>query len=317
MTVAIELPEGIDITATRIPTKDLTREQWLAIRQTGIGSSDAAACLGEDPWRTPYRLWMEKTGQWEPEDLSDNVAVEVGTDLEEYCARKFTERTGIRVRRDNFIRRNPAYPWMLANLDRRTVAEDGDVPLIVECKTSLGRLAFSADLWGDGESDVPDHIAIQTCHQMIVDGSSPAFVPALLAGPRLQIYRIHLREALADAIIDATRDMWRRIVENDPPAVTSLSDARQAFPQSKAVECQASAEIAAAVAELRAAKADEKASKERIERLQGQIAGFMADADTLVCGRQRLLTYKTVSRAAYSVAASSSRQFRLEKAETP
>ena len=74
---------------------------------------------------------------------------------------------------------------------------------------------------------------------------------------------------------------------------------------------KATAAIADAVVELRKAKADEKANKKHIETLQGEIAGFMADADTLVHGHTRLLTYKTVERKGFSVAPSSSRQFRL------
>jgi putative phage-type endonuclease len=312
--LGVDLPEGIDLNASRIPTKGLTREQWLAIRRTGIGSSDVAACLGEDPFgKTPFALYQEKRGEWEPDDISDKIAVEVGNDLEEYCAQKFSERTGKKVRRDNFIRRNPQFPWMIANLDRRTVADNGDVPQIVECKTSLGRMALFSDLWGeDGSADVPEYIILQVTHQMIVDGSAPAYVPALLAGPRINVYSIPLNETIADAVIEGTRDMWRRIVKGDAPPVTSLADARRAFPKSRSVECQASAEIVACVAQLRDAKGDEKSAKARIDALQGQVAGFMADADTLMHGNQRLLTYKTVERGAYSVGPSSSRQFRID-----
>ena len=47
------------------------REQWLKARQKGIGGSDAAAVLGLSPWKSNVRLWEEKTGLREPEDISD------------------------------------------------------------------------------------------------------------------------------------------------------------------------------------------------------------------------------------------------------
>lgn len=41
-------------------TKDLTRQEWLKIRQTGIGGSDIAAILGVSKYKTAYDLYLEK-----------------------------------------------------------------------------------------------------------------------------------------------------------------------------------------------------------------------------------------------------------------
>ena len=306
-----DLPEGSDPFAPRIPTRRLTRKQWLAFRRFGIGSSDAAACLGEDPFgKTPYALYMEKTGQWEAEDLSDNQAVEVGNDLEEYCARKFASRTGMKVRRDHFIRRSNSHPHMLANIDRLTTTSER----VVECKTSLGRWALNSDAWGeDGSADVPEHVMLQLTHQMVVMSDTHAFVAALLAKPRFCVYRLPFNRKLANVIIDAERELWDRIVKGEPPAVTSLADAKRAFPTSRAIEVQASQEIVDDVTKLRMHKTAAASNEKEIETLQGRIAGFMADADTLMHRTTRLLTYKTVERKGFEVAPSSSRQFRLDK----
>ena len=59
-------------------TTQLTREQWLAIRKLGIGSSDAAVAVGLSPYKCPLSLWLEKTGRKEPEDISHKAAVAVG-----------------------------------------------------------------------------------------------------------------------------------------------------------------------------------------------------------------------------------------------
>ncbi len=306
------LPGDVDPLALKIPKSELTKEQWLAVRRTGIGSSDVATVLGENPYKTPFALFMEKVGEWEPEDLSDKEAVEVGIDLEEYCGRKFTERTGRRVRRDNFIRRSREHPFLIANIDFDVVAEDGSTPEIAECKTSLGRAAFT-DLWGDGPADVPDAYALQLMQQLIVKGRRRGWIPALLAGPRVKVYQIDYRADIADVIIEAARDFYRRLVERDAPPVTALADAKRAFPTSRAVEVQASVEIVEAVTKLRDAKNCEKIYKGRVDELQGKIAGFMADSDTLVHGKQLLLTYKTIKRKGYTVKESEHREFRMAK----
>ena len=51
------------------------REAWLKMRNTGIGGSDASVIVGLNKWKSTFKLWMEKTGQAEPEDLGDNEAV--------------------------------------------------------------------------------------------------------------------------------------------------------------------------------------------------------------------------------------------------
>ena len=70
------------------------RAAWLKVRNTGIGGSDASVVVGMNKWKSPFQLWMEKTGQKEPDDLSDNEAVYWGTVLESAVANRFSEITG-------------------------------------------------------------------------------------------------------------------------------------------------------------------------------------------------------------------------------
>ncbi len=56
-----------------VETRDKDREEWLQVRKTGIGSSDAAAAIGLCPYKSQLELWLEKTGRApavdaEPED---------------------------------------------------------------------------------------------------------------------------------------------------------------------------------------------------------------------------------------------------------
>jgi len=46
-----------------ISTKELPREEWLEVRKQGIGSSDAAAAVGLNPYKSQLELWLEKTGR--------------------------------------------------------------------------------------------------------------------------------------------------------------------------------------------------------------------------------------------------------------
>lgn len=123
-----------------VSTKNLEREEWLNIRKQGIGSSDAAAAVGLNPYKSQLELCMEKTGrdaelpQLYPSD--DTSPAFWGTLLEPIVASHYTKKTGNRVRRVNAVLQHaaPELPWMLANIDREVIGAD-DVQ-ILECKTA-------------------------------------------------------------------------------------------------------------------------------------------------------------------------------------
>ena len=77
-------------------TRAITHDEWLALRRTGIGGSDAGAIMGVSPYKGAYSVWADKIGKLPP--IEDNEAMRQGRDLEDYVARRFAEKTGLRVR---------------------------------------------------------------------------------------------------------------------------------------------------------------------------------------------------------------------------
>lgn len=77
----------------KIPTGERTREEWLRLRKTGLGGSDAGAVCGLHPYSSAMKVFRDKTGD-EVEEL-DTEAVRIGHDLEQYVAERFTEATGL------------------------------------------------------------------------------------------------------------------------------------------------------------------------------------------------------------------------------
>ena len=76
----------------KIPTKDMSREDWLKERKKGIGGSDVACVLGLNKYKSAFALYNEKKSE-ELEDY-DNEAMRIGRDLEDYVASRFTELSG-------------------------------------------------------------------------------------------------------------------------------------------------------------------------------------------------------------------------------
>ena len=79
-----------------IKTNNLPREDWLQMRQQGIGSSDAAAAVGLHPYKSPLQLWLEKTnratGMAQPDPQDETSPMYWGTLLEPIVAAHYTKR---------------------------------------------------------------------------------------------------------------------------------------------------------------------------------------------------------------------------------
>ncbi|WP_369631476.1 MULTISPECIES: YqaJ viral recombinase family protein [unclassified Variovorax] len=186
----------------------------LQLPEAGIGNREAAAVLGQDPFKSQIRLWMEKTGRQDllhPVQLQDDSLGYWGRLLEPIVAAHYTHRTGRKVRQINATLRHPKHPWMLATATRE-VMDAPDVQLL-EC-LCIGMDV--APLWANG---VPDYIRLRVMHLLAVTGQYAADVVVLLGGRDLQIYRIEREEAEISRLIKQERVFWRA-VESDraPPA---------------------------------------------------------------------------------------------------
>lgn len=182
-------------------TAKMTNEEWLALRKTGIGGSDAGTVCGLNPYSSPVKLFHDKTGG-EIEEL-DNEAVRQGHDLEEYVAQRFSEATGLKVRRSNYMYWSLEYPFMIADVDRLIVGEDAGL----ECKTAS---AYNADKWKDG--DIPLHYIMQCCHYMAVTGKRVWYIAAVILGKEFVYRKLVWNDELISRLIEMEKDFWENHV---------------------------------------------------------------------------------------------------------
>jgi putative phage-type endonuclease len=209
-----------------VDTRVLDRRQWLEVRRGGIGSSDAAAAVGLNPYKSPLALWMEKTGRVvEQEDAAEDMEDPRywGTLLEPYVALAYQRKTQRKVRKVNAVLQHPTFPFMLANLDREIVG-DPDVQ-ILECKTAG---EFGARLWKDG---VPDYVQLQVQHQLAVTGKQAADVAVLLCGQQLATHRIERDNDLIARLIILETRFWEHVEKSIPPAADGSESSARALRQ--------------------------------------------------------------------------------------
>ena len=214
-----------------INTKTLPQQDWLAIRKQGIGSSDAAAAIGLNPYQSALALWLEKTGRdamlAKPDADDDSQPMYWGSLLEPLVAAQYAKRSGNRVRKVNAVLQHPDYPWMLANIDREVIG-NAEVQ-ILECKTAG---IHGSRLWQHG---VPEYVQIQVMHQLAVTGHQAADVAVLMGGQTLQLHRIHRDEALIAQLIELEQQFWHYVSTDTAPSADGSTSAEQAlrclFPQ--------------------------------------------------------------------------------------
>ena len=82
-----------------VSTKALLREDWLNVRRQGIGSSDAAAAVGLNPYKSQLELWLEKTGRDgllpKTDPLDEESPAYWGNILEPIVAAHYTRRSEV------------------------------------------------------------------------------------------------------------------------------------------------------------------------------------------------------------------------------
>src|SRR3984893_6282988 len=90
----------------------------IADRRSFIGGSDARTIMGNDEVAL-VRLWREKRGEVEPEDLSGNLIVQLGSVTEDLNRRWYELNSGQVITDIQRRVRHPAVRWMAAALDGR------------------------------------------------------------------------------------------------------------------------------------------------------------------------------------------------------
>lgn len=187
---------------TKTAVGNLSREEWLWLRKTGIGGSDAGAICGLNPYSSPMSVYCDKTGE-ALEEENGREAVRQGHDLEDYVARRFMEETGLKVRRSNYMYRSRENPFMIADVDRLVIGADAGL----ECKTAS---AYNADKWKNGE--IPPHYVLQCAHYMAVTGKRAWYLAVVILGQEFKYHKLVWDNELIAQLIRVERDFWENCV---------------------------------------------------------------------------------------------------------
>lgn len=194
---------------------------WLKSRKAGVGGSDMSTILGLNSFKTPYELWLEKTGRVEPEDISDKWAIVKGNALENELRKRFRAQHSELLVTDGtdkqFISREK--PYLRASLDGILQKENGDFG-ILEIKTASSRRAGD---WHDedGNLRIPPYYLAQVEFYALVTGWTWGYVYAAIGDD--EPVEIPFKADVEDmaAIDEAAADFWHFVTTGTPPQLTA------------------------------------------------------------------------------------------------
>jgi putative phage-type endonuclease len=254
------------------------RDAWLKTRNIGIGGSDAGIVAGLSRWKSPFQLWMEKTGQVEPEDISDKEYVYWGTKLEQLVADRFCEVTGKSVRRRGLLK-SDRKPFMLASVDRVVVGESAGL----ECKTAN---SYASKEW-EGDN-VPDTYYAQCQHYMAVTGMDKWYIACLLGGNHFVWKEIPRNESDIEALEACEEEFWNHVTDLTAPPLDGSDSCAQALREKFHGGLETPLELDAKAMDLvnqyRRLKEAADDIKDEMETIKNILCGTLGDYETAYAG---------------------------------
>lgn len=219
---------------TKIHTNHMSREDWLEYRKRGIGGSEMSAILGMSKWSSPYSVWAEKLGFTAAREASE--AMRQGTDLEEYVAQRFSEKSGLKVQRKNAFIMNDNYPHIFGNIDRKICGQNAGL----ECKTTS---PYNQNLFTPGE--FPRQYYAQCVTYLAVTEYERWYLAVLIFGTDFKVYQLttiaddtcpiwcdaslYVDKSEFAALKDAAEGFWHYVETETPPPVDGLDCTKSAI----------------------------------------------------------------------------------------
>ncbi len=231
-------------------------------RRYFIGGSDARIITGDDE-AALLRLWREKRGEVEPEDLSGNLIVQLGVATEELNRRWYEANTGqviADIQRKVF---HPGLRWMAATLDGRVQGSD----TVFEAKFMLP--------WSFSEEAAAEKYMPQLQHNMWVVAARTAVLSVITGGGKWVEIATHADPLYQHLIVTAERKFWRCVESGEPPTLFGVEPPKPRIEAVRIVDMSTSnawAEFAGVFSRTRPAHLEHEQAKAELKSLMPEDA---------------------------------------------
>jgi putative phage-type endonuclease len=256
-------------------------------RKHGLGATDCAAVMGLSPYRTPYELWMIKTGRMEEEAILSDDRLHLRHAHEETISREYARRMNVKLRRVNQTVIHKRLPFMLCNLDRVVIG----LRKIIECKSSSG---FMRATWGEsGTDEAPIAYMLQVQHQLACSEYDDADIAALIDIDDYRIFKQPRNEKVIQRIEDACEKFWvENVLADVPPPATTRGDLKLMYPINNGNFIDLTGNVSLLLDDLETIKQNIKSCTTDKEKLEKEIIEIIADNDGIKDGDRIVATFQ-------------------------
>jgi predicted phage-related endonuclease len=231
-------------------------------RRCFVGGSDARIIMGRDE-AALLRLWREKRGEAESEDLSGNLVVQLGNATEELNRSWYERNTGHNVGDVQRRVQHSAIPWMAATLDG-----------IVEGTGAVFEAKFMLP-WSFSEEDAAEKYMAQLQHNMWVTHLRSAVLSIITGGGKWVEITIPMDPLYLSLLVSAEKKFWRCVQSGEPPHLINAQPPRPRIEAIRIVDMSSSnswAEFAALFRDTRQAFLDHERAKSELKSLMPEDA---------------------------------------------
>jgi len=231
-------------------------------RRSFIGGSDARIIMGSDE-AALIQLWREKRGEVEPEDLSGNLIVQLGTATEELNRTWYERNTGRRVTDVQRRVKHSAIPWTVATLDG-----------IVEGTEAVFEAKFMLP-WSFSEEAAAEKYMAQLQHNMWVTHLRTSVLSIITGGGKWVEITIPMDPLYLSVLVSAEKKFWRCVQSGEPPHLINAEPSRPRIDAVRIVDMSASnswAELASLFRNTRSAFLDHERAKSELKALMPEDA---------------------------------------------
>jgi len=231
-------------------------------RRFFIGGSDARIIMGSDE-AALVRLWKEKRGEVEPENLSGNLIVQLGVATEGLNRHWYEANTGRRI--TDVQRRvwHPTVRWLGATLDGRIEGSGA----VFESKFMLP--------WSFSEEAALEKYAPQLQHNMWVVAARQAVLSVITGGGKWVEILANADPLYQHLIVTAERKFWRCVESGETPSLFGVDPPKPRMEVVRIVDMSTSnawAEFAAVFARTKVAHAEHETAKAELKGLMPEDA---------------------------------------------
>jgi putative phage-type endonuclease len=246
--------------------------EWLELRKTKVGASDAPIIMKTSPWKTPYQLWREKLGI--ADEPVSTYAMDRGNELEPIARRALEDKLGMPLQPKVMLHIERS--WMMASMD----AISFDERVIAEIKCP-GKNDHEIALSGR----VPEKYYPQLQHQMEVCGLDEAYYFSFHGDEGVLLKIVRDEDYIRRLIIEEEK-FYQCMVNFEPPELTSDDYVWQ--------DGARWAKIAERLAEIKQIKAEEESLKKELIMLANGMNSRGAGITLTKCVRKGTIDYKSI-----------------------